>query len=96
MLALVIQFASGALGGNLAGHLIRNLSMGPVVNSLLGMAGAGLGGFSMSMCGFDLGAMDNDLDLGAVVSSIAAGGIGGGFIMVIVGGIRYAMSRTAS
>ncbi|MEM8583017.1 MAG: hypothetical protein AAGF87_02050 [Bacteroidota bacterium] len=96
MLALVIQFASGTLGGNLAGRLLRNLSMGPVVNSLLGMAGAGLGGFLTSMCGFNLGAMANDLDLAAIMGSIAAGGIGGGMIMAIVGAIRYATSHSAS
>ncbi|MEL6668952.1 MAG: hypothetical protein AAFP08_08280 [Bacteroidota bacterium] len=96
MLALIIQLASGALGGNLAGSLLKNLSMGPVINSLLGIAGGGLGGWLLSLFGLDLGSAAGGLDLGSILGSVAGGGVGGGALMGIVGAIRSAMGGASN
>lgn len=40
---LIIQLISGALGGNIAGFLFKKISLGTVLNSILGIIGGGLG-----------------------------------------------------
>ena len=43
-LPLIIQLVSGAVGGNLAGKLMKNFSLGTLWNSIAGILGGGLGG----------------------------------------------------
>ena len=77
-LPTIIQLASGALGGNLAGNLLKNLSMGPIVNSILGIAGGGLGGWLLSTFGLDMGtASEGSMGLSSILGSVAGGGVGG-------------------
>ena len=44
MEALLIQAVSGAVGGNVAGGLLKNLNLGVLGNSVAGIVGGGLGG----------------------------------------------------
>jgi len=41
---LIIQLVSGAVGGNAAGGLFKNLSLGTLGNSIAGIIGGGVGG----------------------------------------------------
>ena len=50
-LPLILQLVTGALGGNVAGKLLKNLSLGTVGNSLVGIIGGGLGGQLLGMLG---------------------------------------------
>ena len=45
LVPLLIQLASGAVGGNLAGKLLPNNSLGTIGNSIAGIAGGGIGGY---------------------------------------------------
>ena len=45
---LIIQLVSGAVGGNIAGGLLKSLNLGPVGNSIAGIVGGGLGGQILS------------------------------------------------
>ena len=42
--ALIIQLIAGALGGNAAGAASKDLSLGPLGNSIAGALGGGVGG----------------------------------------------------
>jgi hypothetical protein len=96
MVGLIIQLISGAAGGNIAGALLKNVSLGPVGNSIVGILGGGIGGQLLGMLGAGgAGAAAGGLDIGSIVSSIAGGGVGGGVLMVIVGLIRQAMSKSS-
>jgi len=95
IMALIIQLISGAIGGNIAGGLLKKFSLGPVGNSIVGILGGGLGGQLLSMLGAGGAAAAGGLDVGSIVSSIAGGGIGGAVLMVIIGLIRQAMGKTA-
>jgi len=44
METLIMNLISGALGGNAAGKLFSNLSLGTIGNSIVGIVGGGLGG----------------------------------------------------
>lgn len=89
-LPLIIQLASGALGGNLAGKLMSNFSMGTLWNSVLGILGGGLGGSILGSLGMDL---SSGMDIAGILGSVAGGGVGGGVLMTIIGLIRSMISK---
>ena len=90
-LPLIIQLASGAVGGNLAGSLMKNSSMGTLWNSIIGILGGGLGGTILGMLGIGTGG--DSMDLEGIIGSIAGGGVGGGIGLAIIGMIKKAMSK---
>lgn len=92
ILPLVIQLASGAIGGNVAGKLLPKSSLGTIGNSIAGLAGGGLGGQLLGMLGFG-GAEGASLDLTSILSSIAGGGVGGGVVMAIVGIVKGLLTK---
>jgi len=91
LLPLIIQLISGAAGGNVAGSLLKNLSLGTVGNSIAGILGGGIGGQLLGMLGMASGA--GEMDLGGIVGSLASGGVGGGALMAIIGLIKNAMAK---
>lgn len=92
MESIIIQLISGAVGGNLAGSILKNLSLGTVGNSIVGILGGGLGGQILSMLGLGIGG-GGELDIASIVSSVAGGGVGGGVLLAIVGVIKKAMAK---
>ncbi len=93
MLATIISLASGALGGNLAGSLLKNYSMGTLWNSIVGIIGGGLGSYVLGSISPELGsaAVSGSMDVASLLASVASGGVGGGVLMVIIGLIKKAM-----
>ncbi|MEM5565810.1 hypothetical protein WNY78_11875 [Psychroserpens sp. AS72] len=95
-LPLIIQLVSGAIGGNLAGSLMKKFSLGTLGNSIVGILGGGLGGQLLGMMGLggaEAVAASSDMDLTSILGSVAGGGVGGGVVMAIVGMIKNAMSK---
>ncbi|MEO1574256.1 MAG: hypothetical protein AAFU65_04770 [Pseudomonadota bacterium] len=91
LLPLIINLVSGAVGGNLAGSLMKNFSLGTLWNSVVGILGGGLGGQILGMLGIAAGG--GGMDVGSIVGSLASGGVGGGALMVIVGLIKKAIAK---
>lgn len=85
LLPLIIQLVSGAVGGNVAGAAMKNLSLGTVGNSIAGIVGGGIGAQVLGM--LTSGSMDS------MISSIAGGGIGGAVLLMIIGFIKKAMAK---
>ncbi|CAL2062122.1 hypothetical protein [Tenacibaculum sp. 190524A05c] len=81
---LIVSLLTGALGGNIAGALLKKYSMGTLWNSVVGILGGGLGSHLLGMLG---------LDLGGLLGSIAGGTAGGGVLMAIIGIIKGAMKK---
>ncbi|HSB95412.1 MAG TPA: GlsB/YeaQ/YmgE family stress response membrane protein [Spongiibacteraceae bacterium] len=95
LLPLIIQLISGAVGGNVAGAALKNQSLGTLGNSLAGIVGGGIGGQLLSMLGMaGTAASGGGLDVGSIVSSLAGGGVGGAVLMVIIGFIKNALSKS--
>ncbi|MEQ1651467.1 MAG: hypothetical protein ABL897_03165 [Hyphomicrobium sp.] len=93
IVTLLIQLASGALGGNVAGSLLKNLSLGTVGNSLAGIVGGGLGGQVLGSL-LNLPAVGGGaLDPMAILSQVVSGGAGGGILMAVIGLIRSMMAK---
>ena len=105
-LPLIIQLVTGALGGNVAGKLLKNLSLGTVGNTIAGLVGGGIGGQLLGMLGIGAGAASGTdmsaatdamatggMEMSNILTSVAGGGVGGGVIMAIVGAVKNAMSK---
>ncbi len=90
MLSTIIGLASGALGGNLAGSVLKNSSMGTLWNSVIGILGGGLGSYILGMVGLD---ESGGTDLMGILGSVASGGVGGGVLLAIIGVIKKSMGK---
>jgi uncharacterized membrane protein YeaQ/YmgE (transglycosylase-associated protein family) len=49
IISWIVSLIAGSAGGNIVGALLKNRSLGPVVNSVLGLVGGGLGGKLLPM-----------------------------------------------
>lgn len=87
-LPLIISLVSGAAGGNLAGKLMPNSSMGTAGNSILGILGGGIGSQLLGMLGMS---PEVGTSLMGIIGSVASGGVGGGALMAIIGVIKGMM-----
>jgi hypothetical protein len=90
-LTIILQLLSGAVGGNVAGSLKKDISLGTIGNSIAGILGGGLGAQLLGLLG--VGSGGTGTDLGSIIGSIAGGGVGGGILMAIVGLIKQAMAK---
>ncbi len=91
LLPLIIQLVCGAVGGNVAGSLMKKSSLGTLGNSIAGIVGGGLGGQLLQMLG--VAAAGGGMDVGGIISSILGGGVGGGVLMAIIGILKSALAR---
>lgn len=96
LLPLLIQLASGALGGNVVGSLLKNISLGTVGNALAGAVGGGLGGQLLGPLltgGAPVLGVEGGLDIPALLAQVASGGAGGGVLMAVIGMVRSMMAK---
>lgn len=86
MESLIIQLISGAIGGNVAGKALPQFNLGTLWNSVVGLVG-GIGG--AQLLGVILpGVLSGGMNLGSVLSTVAASGVGGAVLLSIAGLIR--------
>lgn len=94
---LIIQLIAGAVGGNAAGAGLKNLSLGPILNSVIGLIGGLGGGQILAMLGAggagDAAAAAANLDIGAIIQSVLGGGVGGGVLVAIAGVLKKALAK---
>lgn len=89
---LIIQLISGALGGNIAGSLLKNISLGTLGNSIAGIVGGGVAGQILEQV-FHTAVAGGALDPVAIITQILGGGVGGGVLMAIVGALRGVVAK---
>jgi uncharacterized membrane protein YeaQ/YmgE (transglycosylase-associated protein family) len=92
---LIVNLIAGAAGGNAAGSLMKENSLGTLWNSVAGVVGGGLGGAILQGLAPSIGtiAQGGSLDIGALIGQIAGGGVGGGVLMVVVSLIKNALAQ---
>ena len=73
----LVSLLCGAVGGNVGGALFKKLSLGPVLNSIVGILG-GAGGMTL---------MDkiNATTGNEYVNQVGGGAVGGTVLMVVIG-----------
>ena len=90
LMPIIINLISGAAGGNLAGYLMKNISLGTLWNTVVGVIGGGAGGQLLAMLGLFAGA---DGGMGELIGGIAGSAVGGGGLMAIVAAVKQMMSK---
>jgi hypothetical protein len=94
IVGLLIQLASGAVGGNIAGAALKDQSLGTIGNTVAGLVGGGLAGQLVPILfGIGSSAASGSLDIGSIIAQIASGGVGGGVLMAIIGFVRQMMAK---
>ncbi|MCV2881642.1 hypothetical protein [Actibacterium sp. XHP0104] len=89
---LIISLISGAIGGNVAGGLIKQLNQGTLINSIAGILGGGLGGQLLAMIGAG-GMAGGGMDLAGIIGQVVSGGVGGGVLLAVIGLIRNMLAK---
>ncbi len=96
MLELIISLVAGAIGGNVAGALLKNSSLGMAGNTIAGVIGGGIGGKLLGMMGAggvaDAAVATSGMDISSIIGQLASGGVGGGVLMAIVGLVKGMMA----
>jgi uncharacterized membrane protein YeaQ/YmgE (transglycosylase-associated protein family) len=85
----VISLITGAIGGNVAGAVFKNLSLGPLGNTIAGVLGGGAGAEILNLV------LGSGVGSGSVVGNVASAGVGSVAVMLIVGLIKNAMAKKA-
>jgi hypothetical protein len=82
---LLIQAASGAIGGNAANAATKNDSLGTIGNTIVGAIGGGLGGQLLGpLLGLGGAAATSGLDITTIIQGFATGGISGGVLALVL------------
>jgi uncharacterized membrane protein YeaQ/YmgE (transglycosylase-associated protein family) len=93
IIALIIHFICGCLGGNISGRLFKNYDLGVFGNSITGILGGYIAGQTLIALGAFSGAPDGSLDLASIIGNIASSGMGGGVLMAIIGWINSLLTK---
>jgi hypothetical protein len=91
--AIIIQLIAGALGGNGVGAAAKDMSLGPLGNTIAGALGGGIvGQILSSVLGVGGAAAASGLDIASIISAFATGGIGGGLTALVIGFLKSKMA----
>lgn len=91
---ILISLIVGGVGGNVAGAVLKNFSLGTIGYTIAGVVGGGVGGSILStLTGMDTSAVaaGGGLDIGGLLGATGGAAIGGGGLLAIVGVVRNMM-----
>lgn len=88
VVGLLTTLISGGIGGNVAGMLMKEKSLGTLWNTVAGVVGGGLGSQVLGLLGIAAGS--GGLDLASIASSL----VGGGGLMAIVAIVKQMMAKS--
>lgn len=90
-MGVVINLISGAVGGNVAGSLMKDRSLGTLGNSVAGILGGGVGGQILTALGVSVA--QGGTDMASIVGGIGSGGVGGAVALLVVALIRGLLGK---
>ncbi|MBA2369086.1 MAG: hypothetical protein H0V82_08710 [Candidatus Protochlamydia sp.] len=95
----IISLISGAVGGNIAGTGMREKNIGLLGNTIAGIFGGGAGQFILQALGLLAttqagGTSGHELDIASILTSIGAGGAGGGVLATIVAFVNDGLKKS--
>ena len=92
LINLLIQIASGAIGGNVAGAASKDINLGTLGNTIAGAVGGGVGGQILTALLPMLANAGSTVDIGALIGQMAGGGVAGAVLTPIVGLVKNRMT----
>ena len=96
ILNLILQLVAGAIGGNAASSFVKNIDLSPLIKTISGAAGGGIGGTILQSLIPALGASSGGgFDIGSALGNLAGGGIIGTIVTIAVGLIKNAIFKRA-
>ncbi len=97
MESILINLISGAVGGNLAGTILKDVPTGWLTRSIAGIVGGGVGGQILSQLGIDPGQLAagqvGGFDISNIISQVGGGGVGGAIALIVWGYVRKMLGR---
>lgn len=97
ILNLIISLVSGAIGGNVAGAAMPQKNLGPIINTIAGLIGGGVGDFILKAAGVlaASGALESggNFDLTSLLANIGVSGVSGGVLTAIIALIKDAVQK---
>jgi uncharacterized membrane protein YeaQ/YmgE (transglycosylase-associated protein family) len=97
--SLLTTVVTGAIGGNAAGAVKKDMSLGTVGNTLAGVVGGGVVSQLLPMLtggSVDITSMIGGLAGNALAGNLAGSGIGGAIAMMAVSYIKNMMNKSAT
>jgi uncharacterized membrane protein YeaQ/YmgE (transglycosylase-associated protein family) len=100
IIGFIIEIIAGAIGGNAAGAGVKKYSLGTAGNSIAGAVGGLILGQLLAAMGIGEPGMvtaegaapaAGGLDVGALISQVVGGGVGGAVLTLIAGVIKNMM-----
>lgn len=93
IVGMIINLVSGAVGGNIAGAVLKDKTLGAIGNTIAGAVGGVAGAYIMQAVGvLDAVGMAN-MTIGSVLGYVGSSAGGGAILTVIAGMIKNAMSK---
>lgn len=92
ILPLLIQLASGAVGGNIVSCGCEKIGLGPIVSSLTGMVGGEVGARVLQLVTLS-GHIEHASDVQIFLTSVLGGATGGAAMTALLGWIKEMLSR---
>ena len=93
LIPLLIYSSGGLLGANLALIAFKSVSMGPLLNTLAGVAGGILAGDSLSTFDAGSGAVGASMEITSIIGNLLSSGLGGAALAVVLGFIKRIFTR---
>lgn len=93
IVGMLVNLVSGAVGGNISGAALKDMSLGTLGNTIAGAVGGVAGNYILHAVGI-LGAMGMaDMTMGSLLSGAGASGVSGLVITALIGFIKSKMAK---
>ena len=91
ILTVITNLTGGAIGGFVAGELLKKISFGKTGNTVIGIIGGLLGGLLLTPLNIDAGSVATDF--ASILANLGDGAIGGGVLMIIAGLLKKLIKK---
>jgi len=100
LVPLLVQLASGAVGGNVAGAAMKDKSLGTLGNSIVGILGGGIGAIGgdggiggQLLNALGVAVQTGGADLSTVAGNVGTGGVGGAVLLIVVALVKKLLNK---
>lgn len=93
IVGMLVNLVGGAVGGNISGAALKDMSLGTIGNTIAGAVGGVAGNYILQAVGVLSSMGLADASIGSLATSAGASGVCGLVVTAIVGFIKKSMSK---
>ena len=86
IISWIVSLVAGSAGGNIVGVLLKDRNLGPMLNTVLGLVGGGVGGKILPMLVPALGSLVGGTD--SLVGTVGLSTLVGALLPLVVGSLK--------